>query len=1310
MAKLLKNKIQKNNKEKKYLFDYIIDDIKNNSLKNTFVYNEGGIGKTTQIKKLVKMLLSPEGRKYASNIIPIYIAVKDLHGSKKENILFNSIKKFCGEDSSDEELKNLLDGSSSLRKDVIFLFIIDGLNEAKDEIKRELQKEINDLMEFEQNIFIVSSRIDETNYFSGFDKKLFVKPLSNVCEILKVKENEINPKLLEILSIPLYFKYYLDTYKKDDFDFYENKSVKKSDILKEYLNAIDKNYEKSTVSYDKYTKDFLIDFYLPALAYELEMSNEIPDEKLKNIKRDIASYAYYEQLLGVDEEDEIGKILTKNSFFPLKIAKEWFALNNKKGYFVHDIWKEYFTAVYYSKCIDKDIINVFDKLPSEEVREFIGEITGECDFENVTELEKAKESPLNQFLQRHNLQKDEKERLSPIQTSNVIEIMKTSRDNNITAEYSNLNLSYCNFIKTNISNSNFIDSSFGGVSHMPINSFELNMYGYNHLFFSSGAISPDGKYFVQSCEGNIQIIKVDTNEIIDKVTFNDYDRINIRQILFLNDKSFVVNYEKLFAIFVIENLYVDCIAIYPHFNQLNQISDFFENPTEETFSSCVQTFVDRPRASLYFQKINKRIKDSLIESCDDELVGKIINQSITYENMGLEEIDLNSNNVLGQILSNINIIKNDEDYAEYFNSILTLNENQEILKSDNSFEFENDVAFLISYQWYFSPVKEKIHIVVNRKNKKIYFVCDGCFYEFVYSNLLNEYNKNDFDDLIPIEPKKILTNKRIDLILNWKNKGIIGISSRAYRRSLNLKSYIKALPFPGCFLSYYEISSGNFQQKFFKDKYIWDIEKYSENADIALFVCGNEMNKNSRIFHGIVSKPSSIIVSFPSLEEINQDVLLKNIYDVRLINNYYTQVIDYTPFGDDSKYHCFLVNNSWNYTNAYINLTSLRSINANCVIDISTSPSNTLVNGFSHAVAGYSLENEFYHKMTDYYSELKYDSCYILLDENENIQIYLEDTFGHPYWYSVEQNNYKYQIRKISNNDKLNEELIDETVNNFISNKVKDKFKSFISISDYDLDVNSSVKIYPKKNYLVQYNDNYYFSTLNGGYMKLPKQKNACFYKQYCVWFDDPSVFAVFDLKGNYLAYISSSDLDLSADKLKKYGICDLQLCFYDEDRLSFSCFDKTYIFSKSQGVPFNQGVLWKKVKRYLRWNSLPSYNKRFIYKEGYIYIDHNKDSGYKLNYIMPISEHKANIYTLGDAEKMISNHTDIICTINNNELSIWDLRKIENNPSELKPIISNLNMNFVNNYICQNVLFKNIEGLTTYQKEQLSLLGANFE
>ena len=525
MAKALKNKIIKSNKENKYIFDFIIDDIKNNCLKNTFIYNEGGIGKTTQLKKLVQMLLSPEGREYAPNIIPIYIAVKDLHGSKKENILFNSIKKFCGEDSSDEELENLLDGSSSLRKNIIFLFIIDGLNEAKDEIKKELQKEINDLMKFEQNIFIVSFRIDETNTFLGFEKKLFVKPLGNVCEILNVQKNGINPKLLEILSVPLYLKYYLDTYKKDNFDFYENKSVKKSDILSKYVQHIEKNLELNTVSYENDVMNFVINYYLPSLAFEV---NNFVD--------------FNEVLDVIDDEDYYRKfnVRTKKTAKYLQldlfeiVVKTFALLNENTNSFVHDIWKEYFEALYYSKCIDKDIIEVFDNLPSEEVREFIGEITGECDFENVTEFEEAKKSPLNQFLQRHNLKQSLDKQLSDMQTRNIIEITKSNRNNYITGDYSNLDLSQCIFLNCDLPNSDFSNSILSMLSFMNLN----DAYSFKDIIFSNDGnfvIILDGydNIIIWDLKKNI-ISKIKKNEICERVPDKRITKIGIIGIDYTN--------------------------------------------------------------------------------------------------------------------------------------------------------------------------------------------------------------------------------------------------------------------------------------------------------------------------------------------------------------------------------------------------------------------------------------------------------------------------------------------------------------------------------------------------------------------------------------------------------------------------------------------------------------------------------------------------------------------------------------------------------------------------------------------------------
>ncbi len=1289
MAKALKN-----NKEKKYIFDYIIDDIKNNCLKNTFVYNEGGIGKTTQLKKLVKMLLSSEGRKYASNIISIYIAVKDLHGSQKENILFNSIKNFCGEDSSDEEFKNLLYGSSSLRKNWTFLFIIDGLNEAKDSIKRELQREINDLMKFEQNIFIVSSRIDETKHFLGFEKKFFVKPLGNVCEMLNVQENEINPKLLEILSIPLYLKYYLDTYSDKEFNLYENVSVKKSDILLKYIQHIEENLEMNTVSYSKDVIDFVINYYLPSLAYEVNGVVYINDVL------DVIENAEYYKKFNFRQK-KAAKYLDIDLF---EIVVNGFVLFNEKvNSFTHEIWKEYFTASYYSKCIDNDILEVFDNLPSEEIRGFIGEITGECDFENVTELEKAKKSPLNQFLQRHNLKQSLDKQLSDMQTRNIIEIMKTSRNNCITADYSYLNLLESNFLKTDFSNSVFNNSVFAELSFIPPDYFDLNRYGYIDLFYSSGAMSPDGRYIVQSSEGNIQVIEVDTNNFIQRVIFDESIPIHIRQIIFLDEKTFIVNYEYLLVVFVIEYPYVKCIAVYPDDDFVDDIEDIIDEKKLKQFMNMLNKLIGKPRPRMKF--LNSLLQKILEKACGnfENDFYELLKYADQFETMGVNEVDISANNALEQLNTNIDILLKSDNYFQYVDLFDALVDKQNSLDFDNSFSFETDFEFFISVCWCLSSMENKIHIAVNNYENKVYFVSDGCLYQFDYAKILNEYKNQDNFDLI--KPEALLQNSNIDLLLNWKNKGLIGISSKS-PGLLGLIEKEDALN--GSYLSYYDINSKKFVEKFFEDKYICDVDCYNDKYNVVSFMFAEHADVNSGIYGCYSFNSKRLIVDLSTLEEINEKNDMKRVYNVELINNCFTQTIDYTVFGNHYKYHCFESDNSFYHREAYIHFQGSRCFYAGFATDINRSLCNSIIDESYFAIAGYSYENGAYHKVTDYYSELRYNTCYIEFDKYGNVQIYFEDTFGNPYWYDVKLNNDKYIIEKITGYDKMNEERIDENVNDetnwhFLSEKVRNKFKNFINT--YDLDVNVSVQIYPKRNYLILYNDDYYFSDSKGWFRKMENKDNTCFCRQYCVRVYESDILAVFDLAANCLAYINSLDLDLSLDKLREKGLDKLQVCFYDDNYLSVSRNGKTYIFSKSEGESFCYGVLWKKINKYLGWSCLQNVSEYFLYRSGYFYINDEK-----LEYVVPRNNQEARRYTLGNAEKMISNHTDIICTINNNELSIWDLRKMKNNPSDFKPIISNLNMNFVNEFICRNASFKNIKGLTTYQKEQLSLLGVNFE
>lgn len=431
----------------------IIESVNENSHVNYFVFGEGGIGKTTQLRCLYLSALNDK-----RNIIPFYLSVKDLPASEGENIFISSVKEYCGNDVDVQELKNLLDGSSSLRKNWAFLFIIDGYNEAVDTVKKNLRDAIFDLSKFNKNIFVISSRTDDDAeiHFPKF-KKLKVKPLdtSKVLKILGSKAGLINKSLLNVLVVPIYLKYFLASYKKLRNSQIE-KLIRKSDILDSYLQVTIDNCKGSTTGNSWTDVEFTVNYYLPALAFEMHQRGFVScdNKTINKIRKAIDSSEYYERF-----NLPIRKIDKYLSAKPYNIAVENLSIfQESDNSFIHQIWQEYFCAKYYVNCLQNDVSDVFSSTIGVETKGFIGEILKdennkcEADFASKKDLTTSP-SPIESYLQMHNLNSEEP--LDAVQTANLIEIMKTCRHNHITADYSHLDLTKCVFTSSQYKASKF---------------------------------------------------------------------------------------------------------------------------------------------------------------------------------------------------------------------------------------------------------------------------------------------------------------------------------------------------------------------------------------------------------------------------------------------------------------------------------------------------------------------------------------------------------------------------------------------------------------------------------------------------------------------------------------------------------------------------------------------------------------------------------------------------------------------------------------------------------------------------------------
>ena len=282
----------------------------------------------------------------------------------------------------------------------------------------------------------------------------------------------------------MFMKVFSKTYdKRSPYpDIYDEKTVRKADILDSYVQKILKDLKERTNSYDNNILEFVINFYLPVLAFQMVELNVffISNENFENINI-VLNKDYFSRFFDPDEIEIISDVFDSKSYKPLTIGIKQFAILIKSnGYsFVHQIWRDFFAAKHIINCMNAEKFDDLEISVDKSIRQFVGELVREydvekpnirkceCDFAEKDNLETWSESPIEHFLQQHNMNSTKP--ISPIAIRNLIEIMKSCRNNHITADYSDLNLINTNFSECYISNSKFFNSAF-----LPFNNIYLD--------------------------------------------------------------------------------------------------------------------------------------------------------------------------------------------------------------------------------------------------------------------------------------------------------------------------------------------------------------------------------------------------------------------------------------------------------------------------------------------------------------------------------------------------------------------------------------------------------------------------------------------------------------------------------------------------------------------------------------------------------------------------------------------------------------------------------------------------------------------
>lgn len=452
---------------------------------NILYYGEGGIGKTTQMQLAFNYFSSK-----CTNTVPVFLDADEEIDFRKADPLMSAIAcKYLGSDiETDDIWKLFTNNSPSSAKNYTYIIFVDGINELTQNNKGYLIEKITHIIDESKNTrFIISSRIKE-NLGLRF-KNIAIKPLEkkNILKYLGenygVNDNSknINDSLVEILQIPLYLSVFKNTYKGSDYkpNIYDESTVRKADILDSYIQKL-LHEKRKTNAADTVLFEFIVKYFLPALAFEMVKENMFSID--------------YDSADRFCESTKYFKGIAKRKFVDFNINSAdticvsncaLLEAHNDVYTFPHQIWRDYFCAKHIINCLNvaysDQIQNDLEVPVDNEIRGFVGQLIYtydekfhyskeehfppeksdrmcECDFEAKDNLEDWDESPIEHYLQQHNLKQEEQNQVSPLVTCNLIEIMKNSRNNKITAKYNSLDFQKTILYKTHLKNSTFTNS------------------------------------------------------------------------------------------------------------------------------------------------------------------------------------------------------------------------------------------------------------------------------------------------------------------------------------------------------------------------------------------------------------------------------------------------------------------------------------------------------------------------------------------------------------------------------------------------------------------------------------------------------------------------------------------------------------------------------------------------------------------------------------------------------------------------------------------------------------------------------------
>lgn len=390
---------------------------------------EGGAGKTSFLLDHWEQLLDSNATE--TKELPIYVPLNRFEGND-EFFIRNYIKKHYFSSQHDLEFDNWLNSA----KDCNIILLLDAINEAKN--SHELGAEIKELCALGCKI-ILTSRYDMEGWGSLENfKRVHLLPLSEtiVDEQLKEQKLEVSERLRPFLTKPMYLALLLRV----------GEGTKGVESPGELFYA-HHTWIKQTFSIDNHGIVYndigktAFEDVLPQLATTVDSIRFKSAEVKPIIDRHFKDEGWdHREVLGLFVD---AGILTKE---------------RQTYFFTHEHYLDFYRAYdMYSEMTDGGIPQTLGTgLVSSAVAAFLGDLFGEYRFEAKTDCS-SEMSPIEAFMQQY--LRNTGHQGSRIAIKNLVETMKISRNNHVTANYSGLDTSLCNFYDCSLPHSLFRGST-----------------------------------------------------------------------------------------------------------------------------------------------------------------------------------------------------------------------------------------------------------------------------------------------------------------------------------------------------------------------------------------------------------------------------------------------------------------------------------------------------------------------------------------------------------------------------------------------------------------------------------------------------------------------------------------------------------------------------------------------------------------------------------------------------------------------------------------------------------------------------------